>query len=177
MGKYARVTNWGRKPSGHKKACRCTSAKTDNSRDADSSKHTSRVCACVQRTGAAARESLRRDRPDGLTSPALPACGGASPFRTCCCHRSQKRISFSWEPHHVSRADSTEHTKAELMRTLPKFSRPKAIHGVHKHAHRSHVCGRLITRAHRMSDKYPQSGCIPLLLKLVNAGLDLYTVV
>jgi hypothetical protein len=31
----------------------------------------SSMCACAQRTGAAAHESLRRDRPGGLTSPAL----------------------------------------------------------------------------------------------------------
>ena len=40
----------------------------------------SRVCACAQRTGAAARESLRRDCPSGLTSHAFRACGSASPF-------------------------------------------------------------------------------------------------
>ena len=39
-----------------------------------------RVRARTQRTGAAARESLRRDRPGGLTSPVLHACGSASPF-------------------------------------------------------------------------------------------------
>jgi hypothetical protein len=37
-----------------------------------------------------ARESLRRDRPVGLTSPALHACGSASPFRARCCHRNKK---------------------------------------------------------------------------------------
>ena len=41
----------------------------------------SRVCACAQRPGAAARELLRRDRHGGLTSPAFHACGSASPFR------------------------------------------------------------------------------------------------
>ena len=39
------------------------------------------MCARCQRTGAAARESPRRDRPVGLTSPAFHACGSASPFR------------------------------------------------------------------------------------------------
>jgi hypothetical protein len=51
-----------------------------------------RVCARTQRTGAAARESLRRDRPGGLTSPALHACGSASPFRARCCHRNQRQV-------------------------------------------------------------------------------------
>ena len=50
-----------------------------------------RVCACTQRTGAAARESLRRDRPGRLTSPAFHACGSASSFRARCCHNSQKQ--------------------------------------------------------------------------------------
>ena len=34
----------------------------------------------AQRPGAAARESQRRGRPGGHTSPALHACGSASPF-------------------------------------------------------------------------------------------------
>ena len=36
------------------------------------------TAACANRTGAAARESLRRDRPVGLTSPAFHAYGSAS---------------------------------------------------------------------------------------------------
>jgi hypothetical protein len=44
------------------------------------------VCACAKRTGAAAREALRRDRPGGITSPAFHACGSASP-----CH-----LILSW---------------------------------------------------------------------------------
>ena len=53
-------------------------------------------CArALKRTGAAACdnlpcESLRRDRLVELTSPAFRACSSASPFRACCCHRSQK---------------------------------------------------------------------------------------
>ncbi len=47
------------------------------------------VPSCAQRAGAAARESLGRDRPGGL---AFHACGSASPFRTCCCHSSQKQV-------------------------------------------------------------------------------------
>ncbi len=42
------------------------------------------VCARAQKTGAAARESLWRDRPGGLTSPALYACGSAT-------HRNRNR--------------------------------------------------------------------------------------
>ena len=38
------------------------------------------VCGCAQRAGAAARESLRRNRCGRLTSPAFCACGSASPF-------------------------------------------------------------------------------------------------
>ena len=38
------------------------------------------VCV-TQRTGAAARESLWRDCPGGLTAPAFHACDSASPFR------------------------------------------------------------------------------------------------
>ncbi len=49
---------------------------------------TKTLCACAQRTGAAARESLRQDCPDGLTSPAFHVCGSASPFRVSCCHSS-----------------------------------------------------------------------------------------
>ncbi len=40
----------------------------------------SRVCACAQRTGAAARESLRQDRSGMLTSLASRACGSAGPY-------------------------------------------------------------------------------------------------
>ena len=39
-------------------------------------------CVRTQRTGAAARESLRRDRPVGLASLAFHACGSAGPFHT-----------------------------------------------------------------------------------------------
>ena len=42
--------------------------------------------AFVQRTGAAARESLRRDRTGGITSLAFHACGNASPL--CACKQS-----------------------------------------------------------------------------------------
>ncbi len=38
---------------------------------------------CAQRTGAAARVSLRRDRPAELTSPASRAHGNASLFALC----------------------------------------------------------------------------------------------
>ena len=51
------------------------------------------VCACSKRTGTAARESLLRDHSDGLTSPALHACGSASPFRARCCHRNKNRYT------------------------------------------------------------------------------------
>jgi hypothetical protein len=36
--------------------------------------------SCAERTGAAERESLWRDRSGGLTSPALHACGSLSPL-------------------------------------------------------------------------------------------------
>ena len=51
---------------------------TGESRGADFTKHPKVECARTQRTGAAARESLRRDRPGRLTSPAFHACGGLS---------------------------------------------------------------------------------------------------
>ena len=40
----------------------------------DDSTIQSSVLACARRTGAAARESLWRDRPGRLTSPALHSC-------------------------------------------------------------------------------------------------------
>ena len=40
----------------------------------------SSACACAQRTGAAGGDSLWRGRPGGLKSPAIHACGSASPF-------------------------------------------------------------------------------------------------
>jgi hypothetical protein len=39
-----------------------------------------RACTRKKKTGAAARELPRRDRPGGSTSSALHACGSASPF-------------------------------------------------------------------------------------------------
>jgi hypothetical protein len=52
--------------------------------------YTGRVCVRTQRTGAAARESLRQDHPGGPRSPASnDACGSASPFSAHCCHKSQ----------------------------------------------------------------------------------------
>ena len=51
----------------------------------------SRVCACAQRAGTAARESLRRDCTGGLTSPMLHACGSTRPCRARCCHRNRNR--------------------------------------------------------------------------------------
>ena len=39
------------------------------------------MCARATRAGAAARESLQRDRPGGLTSPALPAAAHQSLLR------------------------------------------------------------------------------------------------
>ena len=38
---------------------------------------------CAKKNGAVARESLRRDRPVGFTSPAFHACDSASPIRAC----------------------------------------------------------------------------------------------
>ena len=49
----------------------------------------------MKRTGAAARESLRRYHPGGLTLPALHACGSASPFRAYCCHKKQNLVEQS----------------------------------------------------------------------------------
>ena len=54
--------------------------------------YVSRVCACAKRTGAAARVSLRRDRPVEITSPAFHACGSTSLFRARCCHSSQQPV-------------------------------------------------------------------------------------
>jgi hypothetical protein len=53
-----------------------------------------RVCACAQRTSAAARESLRRDpspsRPAvALMSPAFHACGSACPLSARCSYSNQ----------------------------------------------------------------------------------------
>ncbi len=52
--------------------------------------HAGRVCARTQTTGAAARESLWRDHSVGQTSPALHACGSASPFCAHFRHGSRK---------------------------------------------------------------------------------------
>jgi hypothetical protein len=54
-----------------------------------------RVCAHTQRTSAAARESLRRDRPVGLTSPAFRACGSSFLCTLFGCHSSQNRTSVT----------------------------------------------------------------------------------
>ncbi len=45
------------------------------------------------------RDSLQRDRPGGLTSPAFHACGSASPFRACCCHSNSKTVVSSTQVH------------------------------------------------------------------------------
>jgi hypothetical protein len=52
-----------------------------------------RVYECAKRTGAAARESIWRDRPVGLASPALRACSSASPYRTRCYHSNRNRLT------------------------------------------------------------------------------------
>ncbi len=41
------------------------------------------ITACAKRSGAAARESLWRDRSGGFTQPVLHACGSVSPLRVC----------------------------------------------------------------------------------------------
>jgi hypothetical protein len=46
----------------------------------------SRVCVCTQRTGAATRESLQRDRPGGLTSHALHLTAAPAFSCTLFCH-------------------------------------------------------------------------------------------
>jgi hypothetical protein len=61
-------------------------------------------CACAQRTGAAARESLQRERPGGLTSPAFHACGSASSFCACCHHSSQKLEVSAPLPNFIARS-------------------------------------------------------------------------
>ncbi len=65
-----------------------------------------RVCARTERTGAAARESLRRDRRGGLTSPAFHTCGSASPFRARCCRESRNRT-----PTTPTISESEQHAK------------------------------------------------------------------
>ncbi len=59
--------------------------------------YVSRVCACAKRTGAAARKSLRRDHPGGLTgkSPAFHACGSASPLTHAIVTVAKNRTSAS----------------------------------------------------------------------------------
>ena len=69
-----------------------------------------RVCSCTQRTGTAVRESLQRDCPVGLTSPAFHTCGSASPFRARCCHSIQKLYTH----HPILHSD--------WYRRVPKFS-------------------------------------------------------
>ncbi len=53
-------------------------------RNKNKTNHTFYAYVCAQRTGAAARVSLRRDRPASLTSPAFHACGSDSPFHARC---------------------------------------------------------------------------------------------
>ncbi len=62
--------------------------------------YVSRVCGCAQRTGAAARESLRRNCHGKLTLPAFHTCGSASPFRARCCHSSKKEYIHHPYPVH-----------------------------------------------------------------------------
>ena len=47
---------------------------------------------CAKRASAVARESLQRDRPGGLTSPAFHAYGCASPFRACTHSNSESSV-------------------------------------------------------------------------------------
>ena len=65
---------------------------------------TGRMCARTQRTGAA----VRRDRLVGPKSPAFRACGSASTFRACCCHRSQKL--YICQPYTMMAAHTPLHT-------------------------------------------------------------------
>ena len=49
---------------------------------------TETVCVHVLNGLVLHGESLRRDRPGVLMSPAFHACGSSSPFRSRCCHNS-----------------------------------------------------------------------------------------
>jgi hypothetical protein len=49
-----------------------------------------RYYCCVRALKGLMCESLRRDHPGGLTSPAFYACGSARPLSARCCHSSQK---------------------------------------------------------------------------------------
>ncbi len=66
--------------------------------------------ACEKRTGATVCESLRRDRPGGLTSLAFHACGSASPVRartySRLCLEKLRRISSPSCKHHNSTSKS-----------------------------------------------------------------------
>ena len=57
---------------------------------------------CAKKTGAAARESLRRDRPAELTSPASRAHGNASLFASCDSFDSHSFSGFSTYGRNVS---------------------------------------------------------------------------
>ncbi len=83
---------------------------------------TSQAYERTQRTGTAAFESLWRDRPGGLTSPALHACGSASPACARCCHSSPIQVVSS--PYHAQAhgASLTEYDIASLFMVSREYA-------------------------------------------------------
>jgi hypothetical protein len=80
----------------------------NHSRGADSSKLSIIKQSVCNGPGAATRESLRRDRPGGLASPASHACGSACLFRACCCHNCPKQVVSS-SPYKQVGSSSLDH--------------------------------------------------------------------
>ena len=93
--------------------------------------------ARAQGTVAAARESLQRDCPCELTSPAFHACGSTSPFRACCCHSSQKQVV------------SASVVAMRLMRVPAAFHRVYVCHaGSTRAGCAGHVCVQEVSVPH-----------------------------
>ena len=72
--------------------------------------HKAECVHALKEHGAATRESRRRDRPGGLASPALHACGSACPFRACCCHNCPKQVVSS-SPYKQVVSSSLDHSR------------------------------------------------------------------
>ncbi len=83
---------------------------------------------CYTSACAVARESLRQDRPGGLTSPAFHACDSASPLRAHCCHSFQYRRVPKFSPYAASVCNAcTEVTKNVMFSMGPKLRYPAVI--------------------------------------------------
>ncbi len=76
------------------------------------STYESRMCA-------GARESLQRDRPGGLTSPALHANGSANPLCACWCHGNQKQTVSA---HTLRRARDNTHSHVSSSRAKARIT-------------------------------------------------------